>query len=110
VRGREVFSVRRNHFAPAGAADDDLELDLVAFSGEILGRESRDRKYLLAWANSEAQGHSFREICREFGWPRTTAERGRDHGADILALELRSRGIHFVEDLPRLNIRSRRIA
>ncbi len=58
---------------------------------ECLPEKSFGRKQLLSWANCQARGTSFSEICREFGWNRSTAERHIAQAKVCVAAKLNGR-------------------
>ena len=73
-------------------------MDWVAFSAQVLGRESRARRYLLTWARCEARriaiardmpnppgGGTVADYCHEMGVHRRTFDRTVDRCCNPLA-------------------------
>jgi hypothetical protein len=46
------------------------------------------RRRLLAWARARAGGESVGDLCRAFGWPRSSFERARSEALEVLASAL----------------------
>lgn len=60
---------------------------------ECLAERSLERRQLLSWANCRARGTSFSEVCREFGWSRSTAERHIELAKLCVANRLNGRAV-----------------
>ncbi len=54
-------------------------------TSDVLRQRSLERKQLLSWANCQACSTSFSEICREFGWPRSSTERHMAQVKSVIA-------------------------
>ncbi len=54
-------------------------------TSHCLRQSSLERKQLLSWANCQARDTSFSEICREFGWPRSSTERNMARVKAVIA-------------------------
>jgi hypothetical protein len=87
--GRGVYSPAKGDFRNLGGAPI-RGLIIISFAQECLGRSSKECVRLLTWARvtaTHAAGAdaSINEICREFGWSRTSFDRHRDNGLRRLA-------------------------
>lgn len=80
--------------------------DWLAYSAQVLGRESRARRYLLTWARCEARriaiardmpnppgGGTIADYCREMGIDRRTFNRTVDRCCNLLAATWNARGM-----------------
>lgn len=105
-----VYSVRKGEGTMMAPNVSKANFDWVQFSAEILGRQSRDRLYLLTWARVEARrriqdmrrsrlrrsmsiaglpvepaGGSVADFCQEYGIRRSTFDRTVERVCDQLA-------------------------
>lgn len=78
---------------PARPIPRPAELDMITLSAQHLGRDSDERRFLLAWASARASGRSVRDHCRQMGWPRETFQRKRKAACRLLAERLNSASI-----------------
>lgn len=80
--GHAVFSARGTIKAfdahPATA-------DAFSWAGRFLAEYPKARLHLFAWARCKAQRESWRALCLEMGWPRSSAEISRGLAAELIA-------------------------
>jgi hypothetical protein len=67
-----IYSPIKNRLEPAFWQLPVDGADLIMASSHYLGRESRARLELLAYARARARGIAVARLCREEGWPRAT--------------------------------------
>jgi hypothetical protein len=89
MRGIPIYSPRKGAFDPFRPVDG---LDLISAVQKILGRESPACFRLFGWARTQANGDSFRELCRESGRARSTAYYRRARTLTRIAAVLNAAG------------------
>jgi hypothetical protein len=60
-------------------------LNFIPVLGDL---DDEARRKLLAWARARAAGESVGDLCRAFGWPRSSFERQRGEALAALAVAL----------------------
>ncbi len=84
-----IYSPRTDTLLTLGGLENTA-LDLITLTARYLGgRTSLRRRKLLAWARASAGGPAVRELCREFGWSRSSFERVRRAALEEVAAGLR---------------------
>lgn len=81
--GIAIYSPRKNRFEPIAFAPV-AGLRLIERTGDCLGRESRLRYLLLAYARARAQ-RKVAQLCAAQGWNRRTFYNRRDRAAALVA-------------------------
>lgn len=100
-----IFSARAGEATLLNPDTAPSAMDWIAFSAQVLGRESRARRYLLTWARCEARriaiardmpnppgGGTVADYCNEMGIKRRTFDRTVDRCCDLLAATWNARG------------------
>jgi len=82
-----IHSPRKNDLRPLLGANP-APADILMITAHVLGRESAVRVQLLTWARCLATGDSFREICAQKGWKRSSMARGRKKALRAIAARL----------------------
>lgn len=93
-----IFSARAGEATLLNPNAAPSTMDWVAFSSQVLGRESQARRYLLTWARCEARriavarnmpnppgGGTIADYCREMRVDRRTFNRTVDRCCNLLA-------------------------
>lgn len=89
AQGRPIYSPAANILLPVEGPIDGL--DLIMATAHFLGRESRDRVWLLTRARCAAQDCSVRSYCRNLGISRVTFYRRTNEVAEKIADALNAR-------------------
>jgi hypothetical protein len=80
-----IYSPIKNRLEPAFWQLPVDGADLIMASTHYLGRKSRARLQLLAYARARARGIAVTQLCREEGWPRATLYRRVRAAAEAVA-------------------------
>lgn len=88
-QGLAIHSPVKADLRPALAGEHLTGQALIGVVAAVLGRGTPEHKALIGAAASVAYGRSIAEEARRLNWDRSTFDRRRDRGAELVAEALR---------------------